>query len=100
MVSYIRYRKRSPEQHHASQFKMPFSKVAPWCVLAFFAFIAFALAMGEDTRVALILTPIWFIILGILWKVTKSRLQRENLPLTGAIEVQSPEEIARNFREK
>ena len=56
--------------------------------------------MGEDTRVALILTPIWFIILGILWKVTKSRLQRENLPLTGAIEVQSPEEIARNFREK
>lgn len=100
VVSYIRYRKRSPEQHHASQFKMPFSKVAPWCVLAFFAFIAFALAMGEDTRVALILTPIWFIILGILWKVTKSRLQRENLPLTGAIEVQSPEEIAWNFREK
>jgi D-serine/D-alanine/glycine transporter len=79
---------------------MPLPKITPWFILAFFAFIVFALALGEDTRIALILIPLWFVVLTILWKVTKAKLEREHLPVTGMIPIQTPEEIARNFENK
>ena len=99
VVSYIRYHKRNPEKHQASQFRMPLPKFTPWMVLAFFAFIVVALAMGESTRIALVLVPLWFVVLTICWNITKKKLVRENLPMTGAIPVQTPEEIRRNFEE-
>lgn len=100
VVSYIRYYKKHPERHQASQFRLPLPKITPWLVLAFFAFIVYALAMGEGTRIALVLTPLWFVVLAICWQVTKARLKRKELPLTGIIPVQTPEEISRNFDEK
>lgn len=100
IVSYIRYFKSAPEKHQASQFRLPFPQVTPWIVLAFFAFIVYALAMGEGTRIALILTPLWFVLLGIIWMVTRKKLQRNNLPLTGIIPAQSPDEIRQNFEER
>lgn len=85
VVSYIVYRRRHPERHASSKFKMPLSRVAPWLVLAFFAFIAGTLLYGEDTRPPFLATPAWFILLAILWQLRKRRLQRAGLPLTAPV---------------
>lgn len=85
VVSYIVYLKRYPERHAASQFKLPFARIAPWLVLAFFVFIAGTLLYGEDTRPPFLATPFWFILLAILWQLRKRKLQRAGRPLTAAI---------------
>lgn len=85
VVSYIVYRRRYPEKHARSKFKMPLSAVAPWMVLAFFVFIAGTLLYGEDTRPPFLATPVWFIVLTILWQLRKRRLIRDGRPLTAPI---------------
>ncbi len=85
VVSYIVYRKRYPERHASSGFKMPLSRVAPWLVLAFFVFIAGTLLYGDDTRPSILAAPAWFAILAVLWQLRKRRLIRDGRPLTGAI---------------
>ncbi len=49
LVSYLVYRKRRPELHEASKFKMPGGIVMCYVVLAFFAFLIVAFALKEDT---------------------------------------------------
>ncbi|MBP1325621.1 D-serine/D-alanine/glycine transporter [Leucobacter exalbidus] len=85
VVSYIVYRRRFPERHAASKFKLPFSRVSPWLVLAFFVFIAGTLLYGEDTRTPFLAAPLWFILLTVLWQLQKRKLQREGRPLTSSI---------------
>lgn len=65
LVSYIVYRKRRPQEHAVSKFRMPFSRVMPWVVLAFFVFLLWAFTGDADTRVGLVATPVWFALLGI-----------------------------------
>ena len=84
-VSYIIYRKRFPERHATSGFKMPLSRFAPWMVIAFFVFIAGTLMFGEDTRLPFLATPVWFIVLAVLWHLRKRKLQSEGRPLTAPI---------------
>jgi len=85
VVSYIVYRRRHPERHAASKFKMPLSRIAPWLVLAFFVFIAGTLLYGEDTRPPFLATPFWFLLLTVLWQLRKRKLQREGRPLTAPV---------------
>ncbi|MCJ0905291.1 D-serine/D-alanine/glycine transporter [Rhodococcus sp. ARC_M6] len=73
LVSYMVYRKRRPHLHAASKFKMPGGVVMCWVVLAFFVFILWALTTKEDTLQALIVTPIWFVALGIAWVIIRRR---------------------------
>ncbi len=65
LVSYIVYRKRRPALHEASTYKMPGGAYMPWVVMAFFAFILWALTTQQDTLQALLFTPLWFVVLGI-----------------------------------
>ncbi|MCY8140360.1 amino acid permease, partial [Bacillus inaquosorum] len=44
-----------------------------YLTLAFLAFILVVLALANDTRVALFVTPVWFVLLIILWKVQTIR---------------------------
>ncbi|WP_104108502.1 amino acid permease [Arthrobacter sp. N199823] len=99
VVSYIRYYRKHPDRHAASRFKLPFPRITPWLVLAFFAFILVTLYAGEDTRIALILSPLWFCLLGVLWWFTKKRLIKNGHPLTASIPVVTAEEIAENYRQ-
>jgi D-serine/D-alanine/glycine transporter len=99
LVSYIRYYRKYPERHAASRFKLPFPRVTPWVVLVFFVFIAVTLYAGDDTRIALILSPLWFCILGVLWLMTKRQLRKKGHPLTGSIAAVSAEEISENYRQ-
>lgn len=85
VVSYIIYRRRYPERHAASRFRMPFSRVMPWLILAFFVFIAGTLLYGTDTRLPFLATPVWFLVLAVLWQLRKRTLLRDGHPLTAAI---------------
>jgi D-serine/D-alanine/glycine transporter len=73
LASYIVYRKRRPDLHEASKFKMPGGVVMCWVVLAFFVFLIWALTQEADTLEALLVTPVWFVVLGIAWAVIRRR---------------------------
>lgn len=67
VASYLVYRRRNPEKHEASVYKMPAGVVMSWAVFAFFGVMIGILAMEPDTRMALAVTPVWFIALGIAY---------------------------------
>ncbi|RWR01968.1 amino acid permease [[Pantoea] beijingensis] len=67
LCSYLAYRKKSPELHRNSTYKMPLGKFMCWACMAFFVFVIVLLTLEEDTRLALMVTPVWFIILAIGW---------------------------------
>lgn len=71
LASYLAYRKRRPEQHAASPFKMPGGIPMVWVVYAFFAFILWALTTQPSTLTALLITPVWFAILGIAYAIIR-----------------------------
>ena len=77
VICHLKYRKTNPELAAASKFKMPLYPVINYIILAFFAFILVVLALNEETRVALFVTPVWFAMLGIIYKVMKAREKSE-----------------------
>jgi D-serine/D-alanine/glycine transporter len=85
VVSYIVYRRRYPEKHAASKFRMPLAAIAPWLVLGFFVFIAGTLLYGDDTRPPFLAAPVWFLILTLLWQLRKRKLIQEGRPLTAPV---------------
>ncbi|GAA0522166.1 D-serine/D-alanine/glycine transporter [Tatumella terrea] len=74
LCSYLVYRKKHPELHAASVFRMPAGKLMSWVGLLFFAFVLVLLSLQPDTRQALMVTPIWFILLAIGWKMQQRKL--------------------------
>lgn len=76
VICHLKYRKHSPELAAKSKFKMPLYPVMNYLILAFFAFILVVLALNEETRVALFVTPVWFIMLAVLYMIFKSKKQQ------------------------
>ncbi|WP_428909614.1 amino acid permease [Niallia sp. Krafla_26] len=79
VVSHLKYRKTRPELAKVNKFKMPLYPFANYLILAFLAFVLVVLAIAEDTRVALMVTPVWFIMLMVIYEVRKKRVKAENL---------------------
>nr|WP_062831687.1 D-serine/D-alanine/glycine transporter [Mycolicibacterium brisbanense] len=73
LTSYLVYRRRRPHLHEASKFKMPGGIAMCYVVLAFFVFLVWAFTQKPDTLHALLVTPVWFIVLGIAWAVLRRR---------------------------
>jgi D-serine/D-alanine/glycine transporter len=73
LVSYIVYRKRRPELHERSIFRMPGGVTMCWVVMGFFAFLLWALTQQPDTLKALLVTPVWFGVLAVAWWVVRRR---------------------------
>ncbi|GAS87261.1 D-serine/D-alanine/glycine transporter [Mycolicibacterium brisbanense] len=73
LASYIVYRRTRPQLHEESKFKMPGGIAMCAVVLAFFVFLVWAFTQKADTLHALLVTPVWFIVLGIAWAVLRSR---------------------------
>ena len=73
LASYIAFRRRRPHLHAASKFKMPGGIPVVWAVFAFFAFVLWALTTQADTLTALLVTPVWFVILGVAWAILRRR---------------------------
>lgn len=86
VITYIVYRKKNPEAHKNSVYKMPGGVASCYFVLVFFAAMLVVLSLYEDTRLGLMVMPIWFILLLIFWpmarvgqsKVAAAKIAREN----------------------
>ena len=63
VVCYLVYRKKNPELHEKSVYKMPGGRVMCWVVLVFFAISLVILYFDEDKRAAVLWTPVWFLII-------------------------------------
>ena len=77
VICHLRYGKTNPKLASSSKFKMPLYPIINYIILAFFAFVIVVLALNNETRVALFVTPIWFIALGVIYKILKSKRKNE-----------------------
>jgi D-serine/D-alanine/glycine transporter len=73
VICHLKYRKTNTELAASSKFKMPLYPIINYIILAFFAFVIVTLALNNETRVALFVTPVWFIMLGVIYKILKSK---------------------------
>ena len=73
LLSYLKYRVQRPALHQVSKYKMPGGRVMCYVCLAFFAFILVLLSLEDDTRKALIVTPIWFVVLAVTYQFVRSK---------------------------
>ena len=66
---------------------MPLYPVMNYIILAFFVFILVILTLNEDTRIALLFTPIWFIILWAFYSMLNTdALSEEIIDMAGVKE--------------
>lgn len=78
LISYIQYRRTRAELHEKSQFKMPGGVAMCVVVLAFFVFILWALTQREDTAMAIEVTPLWFVLLGVIYYFNRKKSIKNN----------------------
>jgi len=87
----IRNIKKNPELAAQSKFKMPLYPVMNYVILAFFVFVLAILALNEDTRIALLFTPIWFVILWAFYSMLNTddedALGEELIEMAGVKEI-------------
>ena len=77
VICHLRYRKTNPELASRSKFKMPLYPIANYIILAFLIFVIGILALNKETRVALFVTPVWFIMLGVIYNILKLKTKNE-----------------------
>lgn len=68
VLCHLKYRQTKPAEAAKNPFRMPLYPVINYIILAFFAFVLVVLALNAETRVALFVTPVWFILLAVLYK--------------------------------
>lgn len=71
--SYMVYYKTRPELHAQSTFKLPGGLFTCWIAIIFFIVMIGVLALEPDTLKALMISPIWFVILWIGYFFYKSK---------------------------
>jgi AAT family amino acid transporter len=78
MYSHLKFREAMAEGRVPTiAFRMPGAPVANWLVIGFLALIAVFLAIDEGTRVALFVAPIWFALLALGYRLTRSEAAAE-----------------------
>ncbi len=77
LASYLQYRRKRPDLHEQSNFKMPGGRAAVVMVFAFFAFVLWALAQQPDTAMALKVTPLWFVLLAVSYFFVRRKEARK-----------------------
>jgi D-serine/D-alanine/glycine transporter len=70
-ISHLRYRRIRPELASRNTFKLPLYPFSNYFILAFLVFVLVVLGLAEDTRVALFLTPVWFILVAGIYLLQK-----------------------------
>jgi D-serine/D-alanine/glycine transporter len=99
LASYLAFRHRRPELHNSSKFKMPGGIPMVFVVYAFFAFVLWALTTQIDTLQALLVTPIWFIVLGVVWFFLRKRPNHLARYATFQDDLQSERVVAAELRD-
>src|SRR5690606_2673553 len=84
MVSYIRYRYQQPEEHEASSSKMPGGVWRSYMVLIFLFFGLGNVSLEPDTMKALMIRPLWLMILFATYHLLyKPRARKRQQLLSG-----------------
>nr|WP_323745157.1 amino acid permease [Actinomyces haliotis] len=76
LMCYLRYRRLRPEVAEASAFRMPGGRAAAWACLVFFVFVTWTLTLADDTRVAVVWSPLWVAALAVAWWMHQRRAAR------------------------
>ncbi|MGZ9868065.1 amino acid permease [Priestia endophytica] len=77
VICHLKYRKTRPDLAKVNKFKLPLYPFSNYLILAFLAFIIIVLALAEDTRVSLFVTPVWFILLIVIYKVQAGKIKKD-----------------------
>ncbi|MEH7179685.1 amino acid permease [Neobacillus vireti] len=80
LVCHIKYKKTQPQLHAKSTFKAPFTPFINYAVLTLFAMVLIIMLVAEETRPALLLTPLWFILLFMLY--SNRRKKNKNIKIS------------------
>jgi D-serine/D-alanine/glycine transporter len=73
LISHIKYSKKRPDLREKSTFKAPFTPFINYAILALFGGILLIMLVAEATRTALLLTPVWFILLIAMYTFKKKK---------------------------
>jgi len=95
ILSYLAYRKKAPELHQQSAYKMPGGVFMAWFTLLFLIFVVAILALDHDTMISLAFSPIWFIGLGVAYYYKTKRYSERAWILTHGRRIE-PDEIQEN----
>ncbi|WP_017813276.1 MULTISPECIES: amino acid permease [Paenibacillus] len=76
LVCHIRYKRNRRDLHQASKFKAPLTPFINYAVLALFAAILVIMLIAQETRPALLCTPLWFILLLVLYSLRVRKAKR------------------------
>ncbi|MDL2268345.1 D-serine/D-alanine/glycine transporter [Desulfovibrio sp. OttesenSCG-928-G15] len=76
LLSYLSYRRKYPERHATSTFKVPGGRVLVILTQAFFLFVLALLTLEKDTRDVLFIAPLWFGLLGVAYYFARKRKMR------------------------
>ena len=75
-VAYINYHKRNPENHKNADYKLFGGKYMAYAILVFFFLVFCLLFVNVDTRRAVYITPIWLVILGLMYLRYKNAIKK------------------------
>lgn len=73
IVCHLKYKKTCPQLHAESTFKAPFTPFVNYVVLALFAMILIIMLFANETRLALLLTPLWFILIFAMYSYRRKK---------------------------
>lgn len=74
LITQLKFRKaKTSDEISRLSFKMPFYPISSYFALAFLALVIVLMAFIEEMRVALLVAPIWFIILYIGYQLNKTK---------------------------
>ncbi|CAM4166768.1 amino acid permease [Listeria ivanovii] len=79
LVAHLRFRQKHPEIAAKSKFKMPLSPFMNWVSLIFFGGLLIILGFAADTRIALFVTPVWFLLLAFAYQVLKASNKKSKI---------------------
>ncbi|WP_394185155.1 amino acid permease [Metabacillus halosaccharovorans] len=73
IVCHLKYKKTCPHLHAESTFKAPFTPFVNYVVLTLFAMILIIMLFASETRLALLLTPLWFILIFTMYSYRRKK---------------------------
>ncbi|MCH6269615.1 amino acid permease, partial [Neobacillus citreus] len=79
LICHVRYKKTRPDLQAKSKFKAPFTPFVNYAVLTLFAAILIIMLFADATRPALLLTPLWFILLFALYSYRRKNEKKLKL---------------------
>lgn len=76
LLSYIAYRKKFAKLHKDSEYKLPGGLITCFMALLFFIFMLVIIGLNANMRTALIIAPVWIILLKLIYNFTKHPLTK------------------------